>query len=286
MNIGMIGFGAMGSAMARHIMTRGGHTVFVYDIDADSLSAAREIGASPSESVGKVCQQVDLLIIMVATDEQVKAVTDEVFETGKKDILIIITSTNHPKTMQQINARAKDAGMRMIDAPVVFGLQGAVDGELVSLCGGRAEDIEAATPVLACYSKNVHHMGPVGAGQVTKTVNNMLHWSSCVANFEAISLGKRYGLHGQRLREVLLQCPAQNGTLERWDTTRFTWHEKDMDIALDLAQEADLMLPLFGQVDQLIKNIKPPQVHGLLYEKSTHYMGKDVFVPDDSPGGE
>ena len=128
-------------------------------------------------------------------------------------------------------------------------------------------------------------MGPIGSGQLTKTVNNMLHWSSCVANFEAILLGKRHGLDGQRLREVLINCPADNRNLRRWDSTRFTWHEKDMDIALDLAQEGGLMLPLFGQVDQLIKNLKPSQVKGLLYEDVTTYLGQEVTampVQEDS----
>ena len=78
--------------------------------------------------------------------------------------------------------------------------------------------------------------GPLGAGQLAKTCNNLLHWVHCVANFETLLIAKRYGVDAQRMREVLLECPGDNGTLRRWDTTRFTWQEKDMDLTLELAQ--------------------------------------------------
>jgi 3-hydroxyisobutyrate dehydrogenase-like beta-hydroxyacid dehydrogenase len=97
-----------------------------------------------------------------------------------------------------------------------------------------------------------------------------------VANFEALSLAKRCGMDVQKLREVLFDCPADNGTLRRWDSTKFTWPEKDMDIALDLAQAGGLVLPLFGQVDQLVKLLTTEQVAGLLHGESTTYLGNEV----------
>jgi 3-hydroxyisobutyrate dehydrogenase-like beta-hydroxyacid dehydrogenase len=282
MEVGVIGFGAMGKAMAGHIRVRGNHNVTAFDVDAGFAEQAAETGVLAGTSIAGVAGAANHLLLMVATDAQVETVVNELLEAGVEGKLLIIASTNHPDLMRDLSKQVEAAGGRFIDAPVVFGLQGAEDGDLVSLCGGRARDVDDARTVMECYSKNVFHMGPIGSGQLTKTVNNMLHWSSCVANFEAISLGKRYGLNGQRLREVLLECPAQNGTLERWDTTRFTWHEKDMDIALELAQDADLMLPLFGQVDQLIKGLKPPQVRGLLHEEETHYLGRTIRPLDDS----
>ena len=78
------------------------------------------------------------------------------------------------------------------------------------------------------------------------------------------------------MRESLLECPATNGTLERWDGTRFTWQEKDMDIALDLAQDRDLAMPLFGQVDQMIKYSHYDQVKELLYSKKISYLGRSL----------
>ncbi|MEE8270661.1 MAG: NAD(P)-dependent oxidoreductase, partial [Alphaproteobacteria bacterium] len=77
----------------------------------------------------------------------------------------------------------------------------------------------------------------------------------------------------------------RNTTLERWDTTRFTWHEKDMDVALELAQAGGLPLPLFGQVDQLVKRLGPDQVKALLYGKEAEYLGLTVTpLPPDEGG--
>ena len=79
------------------------------------------------------------------------------------------------------------------------------------------------------------------AGQLAKACNNLLHWAHCVSNYETLLLAKRFGIDAQRMREVLLECPAYNTTLKRWDTTRFTWQEKDMDLTMDLAQMAGLV---------------------------------------------
>jgi 3-hydroxyisobutyrate dehydrogenase len=137
--------------------------------------------------------------------------------------------------------------------------------------------------VLECYSRAVHHLGELGAGEVGKTLNNMLHWAHCIANYEALLLGKVYGLDAQKLRETLVQCPATNGTLARWDGTKFTWQEKDMDIALDLAQKRKLPLPFFGQVDQMIKWFHADDVAALLYKKEAPYMGKRYSGQPISP---
>ncbi len=265
----------MGAAMAGHL-TRGGNDVTVFDVDAARVAVAREAGARPAGSLDAVAKSVELIIVMVATDEQSRKVVGELAGSATAGTLLVVTATNHPDTMVSLARKAAAKGLRFIDAPVVFGLQGAKDGELVSLCGGSTEDIEFARPALMAYSRAVHHVGPVGAGQLAKACNNMLHWAACVANYEVLLLAKRFGVQGQRMREILLDCPGRNGTLERWDTTRFTWPEKDMDIALDLAQTGGLSLPLFGQVDQLVKLLGPDQVRDLLYGGETTYLGSVV----------
>jgi 3-hydroxyisobutyrate dehydrogenase len=87
------------------------------------------------------------------------------------------------------------------------------------------------------------------------------------------------------MREVLLECPGTNGTLRRWDTTRFTWQEKDMDLTLDLAQKAGLMLPLAGQVDQLIKTLSAADVKALLYGPQATYLGRVIKPLSSEEGG-
>ncbi|MCK4869294.1 MAG: NAD(P)-dependent oxidoreductase, partial [Alphaproteobacteria bacterium] len=104
-------------------------------------------------------------------------------------------------------------------------------------------------------------------------------------NYETLLLAKRYGVDAQHMREILLDCPAHNTTLKRWDTTRFTWHEKDMDIGLDLAQAAGLSLPLYGQVDQLVKQLGPERVKELLYGAEAEYLGMKVAPLPPEEGG-
>lgn len=281
MKVGVIGIGAMGHAMAGH-MVRGGFEVAAYDIDPERRAAAREVGAAPAESLAELAGDADVFVVMVVSDAQSRAVVSELCGAARRGALIAIAATNHPDTMKELESQAREAGLRLIDAPVCYGLQGAKEGRLVSLCGGAAEDVEAARPVLESYSRTVYHVGPIGAGQLAKTCNNMLHWAACVANFEVLSLAKRYGIEGQRMREILLDCPGQNGTLAHWDSTRFTWPEKDMDIALELAQSGGLVLPLFGQIDQLVKLLGPDQVKGLLYGPETHYLGRTVSAAGDA----
>ncbi len=87
-------------------------------------------------------------------------------------------------------------------------------------------------------------------------------------------------MNAQAMRETLLKCPAYNRTLERWDNSKFTWHEKDMDVVLDLSQQAGLALPMFGAVDQLVKRLGPDRVRELLHEDDAEYLGLPIKVQD------
>ena len=216
---------------------------------------------------------------MVANDDQSRSVTAALLDAGLAEgAIIVIAATNHPKTMIELAATCAEKGVGLVDAPVCYGLQGAKHGNLISLCGGTAQDIARVTPVLMSYSRSVEHLGPHGCGQLGKTCNNMMHWAACVANYEVLALAKSCGIDAQAMRETLLKCPARNTTLERWDTTKFTWHEKDMDVALDLSQQAGLALPLFGMVDQLVKRLGPDRVRELLHEDQAEYLGLPIPV--------
>ncbi len=284
MKVSVIGVGDMGIDIARHVKT-GGFDVLGFDVSAERLAKAREIDIPVVEDIGKAVKGRDVHLVVVATDEQSTTVTHQILEHGDKGSIIVILATNHPNTMKTLAKAAEAAGFGFVDAPVAFGRQGAREGTLASLCGGKAEHIEQVTPVLDTYSRKVHNVGPSGAGQLAKACNNMLHWSACIANYEVLSLAKRYGLDAQRMRETLLECPGQNGTLRDWDDTRFTWHEKDMDLVLDMAQSGGLPLPLYGHVDQLIKFFHADQVKALLYGNESQYLGKPVIPMTPEEGG-
>ncbi len=114
---------------------------------------------------------------------------------------------------------------------------------------------------------------------------NLLHWVHCVSNYETLLIAKRFGVDAQRMREVLLECPAYNTTLKRWDGTRFTWQEKDMDLTMDLAQMSGLVLPLAGQIDQLVKLLSASDVKALLYGEECSYLGRTITPLSSDEGG-
>jgi 3-hydroxyisobutyrate dehydrogenase len=285
MKVGIAGAGEMGSALIGHLLAKG-HTVSAYDINRERIAAAEKRGAARADDLAALAKSAEIFLVVVSTDEQSREVTSALTEQAAPGSLIAVIATNHPDTMRELGQLCAARKLRFIDAPVVFGAAGAREGTLLSLCGGSEADVEFARPVLAAYSsKGVLRVGPVGAGQLAKACNNLLHWVHCVSNYETLLLAKRYGVDAQRMREVLLECPAYNGTLARWDDTRFTWQEKDMDVTMDLAQAAGLVLPLSGQVDQLIKLLKADDVAALLYGPEASYLGVKVKPLPAEEGG-
>jgi 3-hydroxyisobutyrate dehydrogenase-like beta-hydroxyacid dehydrogenase len=283
MKVAVVGTGEMGLAMAGHMLD-GGHEVSGFDVNAERLAAAAERGIKPAGDLAEL-SEAEVFILVVATDQQVIDVCETLSASAAKGSIIAVAATISPETMQKLGPKLREKGIGLVDAPVVYGASGARSGTLLSLCGGSEEDVERIRPVMMCYSREVVCVGPLGAGQIAKSCNNLLHWVHCVANYETLLIAKRYGIDAQRMREILLLCPGTNGTLARWDSTRFTWQEKDMDVTLELAQKAGLMLPLAGQVDQIIKSLKADDVKGLLYGEEASYLGKTVRPMTQAEGG-
>jgi 3-hydroxyisobutyrate dehydrogenase len=255
----------MGAAIAGHLLAKG-HDVCAYDPDHAKLKAVASRGIGAAASLEDLAQRAELFLLVVSTDAQSRDVTQALSRYAAPDALIAVVATNSPNTMKELAALCEERGKRFIDAPVVYGASGAREGTLLSLCGGSEEDVERARPVLmAC--------------------NNLLHWVHCVSNYETLLLAKRFGVDAQKMREVLLECPAFNLTLKRWDSTRFTWQEKDMDVTMDLAQQAGLVLPLAGQVDQLVKLFSADDVKALLYGPECSYLGVTVTPMGPDEGG-
>ena len=121
-----------------------------------------------------------------------------------------------------------------------------------------------ARPVLSAFSAQVIYLWPSGSGQIAKTINNLLLWATMAANYEALTLAKALGLDVARLIEALGQGSGANSSLSRWGKGTGKWAEKDMDVALDLAQHAKVPMPLAALVDQLMKQINQPKMKALL----------------------
>lgn len=276
MKVGIVGVGAMGREMAGHIR-KAGHDIVAFDTCDEARQATAAAGLTVVDTLARACRDRQVVLVMVATDAQTVSVVRDLLDAGMTEgAVIAVAATVHPLTMKDLEQPCAEAKVELADAPVCYGLQGAIAGDLISLCGGSTRAIKAIAPVLSSYSRSVEHLGPLGSGQIGKTCNNMMHWAACVANYETLALAKACGIDAQEMRETLLKCPARNTTLERWDTTRFTWHEKDMDVALDLAQRMNVPLPLFGAVDQLVKRLSPGAVKSLLYGDGATYLGQPI----------
>lgn len=276
MNVGFVGVGRMGAAMAGHV-AEAGFDVICYDTDSATLAEAAIGKVRAADDLGEIARTSDVVIVVVNTDAQSRAVVKSILEGDPKaEQVLVIAATNHPGTMIGLAKLAGDKGLGFVDAPVCYGLQGAIKGDLISLCGGSEADVKKVYPVLMAYSRSVEHLGATGTGQLGKACNNMMHWAACVASYETLALAKACGIDAQAMRETLLKCPAYNRTLDRWDNSKFTWHEKDMDVVLDLSQQAGLALPLFGTIDQLVKRLGPDGVKALLYGEEAEYIGQKV----------
>jgi 3-hydroxyisobutyrate dehydrogenase len=146
----------------------------------------------------------------------------------------------------------------------VLGQEAMDNGQVVAYVGGDDAAVAKARPAIEAFSKQVLHVGDVGAGQITKSINNMLLWACMVANFECLTLAKKLGVDAPRLIEALGHGSGANWSLSRWGKSTGKWAEKDMDVALELAQDAKVPMPLAGLVDQLVKHLNQERMKALL----------------------
>ena len=210
---GMIGLGAMGFQMARHMADKG-LSVAGYDIAPEPMQRAHNLGIKLCASPAEVGAHAEVVVVMVATDAQVEAVVqgdDGILAGAEPGHIIVVCSSVNPHLCQRLADKAAEKQISLLDAPVVFGLAGAIEGKLKALVGGPEDIVEKVRPVLSAFCVDVIHMGPVGNGQITKTCNNMLHWTMIVANYEVLSLAKRFNIHPARMREV---CDALHAALD------------------------------------------------------------------------
>ncbi len=262
---GMIGLGAMGLQMARH-MAHKGFEVCGYDISTDAARRAESHGVRICGSPAEVGKNAEVVIVMVATDEQVSEVIGKsgLLESLSRGSVICIASSCSPETCREMAKRAESKGIGILDTPVVLGQEAADNGTVTAYVGGEQRSLDRAKPVLSAFSRQVLHVGDVGAGQITKTINNMLLWACMVANFESLTFAKKLGVDVPRLVEALGHGSGANWSLSRWGKSTGKWAEKDMDVALELAQDAKVPAPLGALVDQLMKQINQDKMKALL----------------------
>lgn len=262
---GIIGLGAMGYQMARHMMNKG-FDVYGLDVQEAVNARAKAAGVHIVDTPAELGAHAQIVIVMVATDAQVE---DVVVKSGLLDRLakgsvICVASSCSVDTAQELEKIGAAKGVGILDTPVVLGQEAADNGTLTVFCGGSSEAFEKAKPAMQAFGSNVMHVGKAGMGQLTKTVNNMLLWACISANFEALTFAKAMGADIPKMIAALQHSSGANWSLSRWGKSTGKWAEKDMDVALELAQDVKTAVPLAALVDQLMKGMNQDKMKALL----------------------
>ena len=255
--------------MARHL-AKAGHEMTVYNrtqSKADAWIAAH--GGRSAASPAEAAQGVDAVITCVGNDDDLAAVTlsrDGAFRTMKEGALFIDHTTVSAKIARQLAVEAKDKYIQPIDAPVTGGQIGAEKGTLTLMCGGREKAIEAATPIMEAYSSKIVHVGPTGAGQLTKMVNQITFAGIIASLSEGMRFAQAENLDLDKVFESISGGAASSWQmLNRWDTMvkdefdfgfAVDWMRKDLGLAIDEARANGATLPLAAMIDQMYAEVQ------------------------------
>ena len=205
MRVGFIGLGSQGAPMARRIV-EGGYELTLWARRPASVEPYADTEAKLAASPAELGAASDLVCLCVVGDDDVKQVLEGdagVFAGLAPGGIIAIHSTVHPDTCREIAKLAASKGISVVDAPVSGGWQAAADGTLLVMVGGGEPDVEKCRPVFATYADPIVHLGPLGSGQVTKILNNLLFSANLGSAMSVLELGESLGVPRDRLCEVL-----------------------------------------------------------------------------------
>ena len=266
--VGFIGLGIMGRPMAKNLM-EAGYDLVVHNRSPEKAEELAGEGATAAGSPREVAEGCDVVITMLPDSPQVEVVLSGeggVFEGVREGALIVDMSTISPVVTESLSARAKENGASLLDAPVSGGDVGAIEGTLSIMVGGSEEDFERAKPLFEVMGKTVTHVGPTGAGQVTKAANQIVVALTIEAVSEALVLGSKGGVSPEKILDVLGGGLAGNKVMEvkrekflshNFDPGfRSELHHKDLGIALAAGREYGVALPVTAVVDQMLLTMR------------------------------
>jgi 2-hydroxy-3-oxopropionate reductase len=261
--IAMIGLGAMGRHMARHLAERGA-AVRGYDVRSDALSGVGHPRLEQAATLGEALRGALVVVMSLPDTPHVEAVLlgpDGALERLAARALVIDTSTISPEATRRFAARLAERGITLLDAPVSGGVKGAEAASLTIMAGGPAEAFARARPVLEAIGRTINHFGPSGAGQTVKLCNQIVCTMHIQAVCEAFALARANGIDLGKVREALLGGAAASWILEnhgrlmieRDDTPHFRidLQAKDLRLACELAAAMRVPLPGANQVAAL-----------------------------------
>jgi 3-hydroxyisobutyrate dehydrogenase len=254
--VGFVGLGTMGGAMAANA-ARAGFEVSAWNRTPGRADELGDLGVVVRESPAAVAAASDVVITIVSDTPDVEAVLfgpDGVAAGASAGSLVIDMSTISPSATRDFAARLAQTDVAMLDAPVSGGSEGAKKGTLSIFVGGAADDLERARPVLESLGTTITHVGPIGAGQAVKAVNQVILAGTYLGVAEGIVLALKSGLDVEQVVSALSGGAAQSWVLSNRSGRmlendyplgfKVALHRKDLGIALGMARELGASLPV------------------------------------------
>ncbi len=262
--VAVIGLGIMGGPMAANLV-RAGFDVTGHNRSPDKVARLVEAGGRGAGSVAEAVRGAEVIITMVPDSPDVEDVTggdDGIFAHAEEGALYIDMSTIRPDVAVRVAQAGRDAGLRVLDAPVSGGEAGAVEGSLSIMVGGEPDDVAAARPVLDALGRTIVHVGPAGSGQTVKAANQLVVAGNIELLAEAIVFLEAHGVDTEAALTVLGGGLAGSTVLDRKGAGmlarefapgfRLALHHKDLGIVTSAAREAGVVIPLGAVVSQLV----------------------------------
>ena len=268
--IAWIGLGVMGFHMAGHLASKSDHQITVYNRTAQkSLDWVTKFGGSHAPTPLQAAEDKDFIFCCVGNDRDLREVTlgpNGAFSSLKPGAIFIDHTSSSATIARELDAQAQDKGAYFLDAPVSGGEKGAQDGILTVMTGGQENSFAQAKPLIDCFAANCKLMGPAGAGQLTKMVNQIAIAGLVQALAEAVHFAENAELDVAEVMSVITKGAAQSWQMEnRWETMKdrkfdygfaVDWMRKDLANCLDEARRNGAQLPVAALVDQFYGEIQ------------------------------
>ena len=268
--VAFLGLGVMGYPMAGHLKDKGGHELTVYNRNGAKAEAwAKEHGGRSAPTPAEAAKDADFVFCCVGNDNDLREVTlgtNGAFHGVKKGAVFVDHTTASAEIARELHGQANERSFGFVDAPVSGGQAGAENGVLTVMCGGDAEPYARAEKVIQSYARMCKLLGPAGAGQLTKMVNQI-----CIAGLvqglsEGIHFAKKAGLDVDAVIETISKGAAQSWQMEnRYKTMAagkfdfgfaVDWMRKDLAICLGEARKNGASLPVSALVDQFYAEVQ------------------------------
>lgn len=292
MNIGFIGLGIMGLPMAVNLMKGSKQQVLGYDISLKQMDSFVAKGGAMAESPKELAKKCDLIFICLPTNEIMEETANLVGKQAKPDTILVDLGSTSPILTRQLYGKLLESKIHLLDSPVSGGEEGAINGELVIMCGGEQDIYNKVQPYLS-HMGSATYMGDSGCGSIAKLANNIIVGCNLAALGEAFAFATKAGLNPQVLFDAIKDGFAGSKAMDSKvpklisgdysPAARIQVHKKDLDNARELAKQLGVEIPMSNMVlsymNQLVDQGKGNKDHcavAKIYEKNMNVKISEI----------